>query len=195
MLITYPLPIVPVSKQGVKVKSEQKSVDLGETKLIVEYGEMAKQSNGSCLARLGDTTVLCTVVASKQPIERKDMLPLTVNYRERTYSAGKIPGGFFKREGRPRENEILISRLIDRSIRPHFPPNWFNDTQVVTMVVSYDGENDSDIVSINGTSCALVLSDIPFHNPVSAIRIGKIDGKYVINPTISQQKTSTLDLV
>ena len=177
------------------MKSEQKTVELGEAKLIVEFGEMAKQANGSCVVRLGDSAVLCTVVCGKKPNERKDMLPLTVNYRERTYSAGMIPGGFFKREGRPRENEILVSRLIDRSIRPHFLPNWFNDTQVVAMVISYDNESDTDIMSINGTSCALMLSDIPFHNPVSAIRIGKIDGKYVINPTISQMKTSVLDLV
>ncbi len=177
------------------MKSEQKTYQLGETKLVVEYGEMAKQANGAATIRLGDTMVLCTVVCSKEPIERKDMLPLTVNYRERTYAAGKIPGGFFKREGRPRENEILISRLIDRSIRPHFPENWFNDTQVTALVISYDGENDSDIISMNGTSCALMLSDIPFYNPVSAIRIGKIEGKYVINPTISQQKQSVLDLV
>jgi len=177
------------------VKSESKSIDLGETKLFVEFGEMAKQSNGSCVVRLGDTTVLCAMVAAKEPVENRDMLPLTVNYRERTYAAGKIPGGFFKREGRPRENEILISRLIDRSIRPHFPPNWFNDTQVTALVLSYDGENDSDIISIIGTSCALMLSDVPFDNPISSIRIGKIDGKYVINPTISQQKVSQLDLV
>ncbi|MCX5781674.1 MAG: polyribonucleotide nucleotidyltransferase [Elusimicrobia bacterium] len=177
------------------MKIEKESIELGDRTLTIEFGEMAKQSNGSCVVRMGDTTVLCAVVAAKEPNEKKDMLPLTVNYRERTYAAGKIPGGFFKREGRPRENEILVSRLIDRTIRPLFPPEWFNDTQITALVLSYDGENDSDVISIIGTSAALMLSDIPFNNPVGSVRIGKVDNKFVVNPTISQQEISSLDLV
>ncbi|MFC1501702.1 polyribonucleotide nucleotidyltransferase [Elusimicrobiota bacterium] len=177
------------------MKVIKKSIEIEGKTLHVESGEMAKQSNGACLVSLGDTAVLVSVVSGKEPKEDCDFIPLTVNYKERTYAAGKIPGGFFKREGRPRENEILISRIIDRSIRPMFNENWRHDTQIAALVLSYDGENDSSIISVIGTSIALMLSDIPFATPISTVRIGKVDGKFVVNPTIAEQKVSELDLV
>ncbi|MBN1622587.1 MAG: polyribonucleotide nucleotidyltransferase [Endomicrobiales bacterium] len=159
---------------------------------------MAKQSNGSCLVRSGDTAVLVAVVAKKEPDKGKEMqdfIPLTVNYRERTYAAGRIPGGFFKREGKPRDNEVLVSRIIDRTIRPNFPEGWINDTQVSVIVLSCDDENDPDILSVFGTSVALRISDIPFSEPISCVRIGKINGSFVVNPTFNEQKQSELDLL
>ncbi len=164
------------------------SIEIGGKKITVETGKLAKQANGACTVRVGDTVVLVTAVAAKEPKEDCDFIPLTVDYRERTYSAGKIPGGFFKREGRPRDNETLKSRVIDRSIRPLFPETWHNATQVAATVISYDGENDSDLAAMLGTSIALLISDIPFVTPICAVRVGKIDGKLVINPTIPQQK-------
>ncbi|MBN1823638.1 MAG: polyribonucleotide nucleotidyltransferase [Endomicrobiales bacterium] len=171
------------------------SIKVGDKDIIIEVGKLAKQANGSCLVRVGDTSVLVNAVAGKEPRENCDFLPLTVDYRERTYAAGKIPGGFFKREGRPRENEILTSRLIDRTIRPLFPEGWYVDTQVAAILLSYDAENDSDIPSIVGASVALMVSDMPVKTPFAAVRVGRVEGKYVINPTITQQKTSELDLV
>ncbi|MDR1086646.1 MAG: polyribonucleotide nucleotidyltransferase [Endomicrobium sp.] len=172
----------------------KKEVDIAGKKFIVESGKVAKQSSGACTVRVGDTMVLVTAVASKDPKPGVDFMPLTVDYRERTYAAGKIPGGFFKREAKPRESEILVSRLIDRSIRPLFPQYWKNDTQISAIVISYDGENEADIASILGASVALRTSDIPFTLPIASVRIGKIDGKLVVNPTISEQKLSVLDL-
>lgn len=171
------------------------SIEIGGKNIIIETGRLAKQASGSCLVKAGDTTVLVTVAAGKEPKENCDFLPLTVDYRERTYAAGKIPGGFFKREGRPRENEILKSRLIDRSLRPMFSENWHNETQITSMVLSYDNINDAEIPSIIGASLALMISEIPFNIPVSSVRIGRIDGSYVVNPTIPQQKLSDLDLI
>jgi polyribonucleotide nucleotidyltransferase len=170
-------------------------LDIAGKKLIIETGKVAKQANGSCTVRMGDTVILVSVVSGKEPREGVDFMPLTVDYRERTYAAGKIPGGFFKREGRPRENEILKSRLVDRSIRPFFPEAWRNDTQMAVLVMSYDGENDTGILAIIGASVALKMSDIPFPGAVASVRIGRIDGKFVVNPTISELKTSDLDLV
>ena len=172
-----------------------KTIEIGGKQLTVETGKLAKQANGACTVRVGDTVVLVTAVAAKEPKEDCDFIPLTVDYRERTYAAGMIPGGFFKREGRPRDNETLKSRLIDRSIRPLFPESWHNATQVAATVISYDAENDSDLPAMLGTSIALLISDIPFSVPICAVRVGKIEGKLVINPTIPQQKTSVLDLV
>jgi polyribonucleotide nucleotidyltransferase len=186
---------VELAGYGVKMEYFKKEMEVAGKKFIVESGKVAKQSSGSCTVRVGDTMVLVAAVASKDPKPGVDFMPLTVDYRERTYAAGKIPGGFFKREAKPRESEILVSRLIDRSIRPMFPEYWRNDTQISAIVLSHDGENESDIASIIGASVALYVSDLPFNMPIAAVRVGKIDGKLVLNPTISEQKLSALDLV
>jgi polyribonucleotide nucleotidyltransferase len=173
----------------------KKEVEVAGKKFTIESGKVAKQANGACTVRVGDTVVLVTAVASKEPKPGIDFMPLTVDYRERTYAAGKIPGGFFKRETRPREGEILVSRLIDRSIRPLFSKYWRNDTQISVIVLSHDGENDSDLPSIIGASIALYISKLPFNVPTASVRIGKINGKLIVNPTISEQEHSVLDLV
>ncbi|MDR2066472.1 MAG: polyribonucleotide nucleotidyltransferase [Endomicrobium sp.] len=173
----------------------KKEVDVAGKKFTIESGKVAKQANGACTVRVGDTVVLVTAVASKEPKPGIDFMPLTVDYRERTYAVGKIPGGFFKREARPREGEILVSRLIDRSIRPLFSKYWRNDTQISVIVLSHDGENDSDLPSIIGASVALYTSKLPFNGPTASARIGKINGKLIVNPTISEQERSVLDLV
>ncbi|MDR1511807.1 MAG: polyribonucleotide nucleotidyltransferase [Endomicrobium sp.] len=178
-----------------KVGYFSRELEVDKEKFIVESGKLAKQANGSCTVRVGGTVVLATAVASKEPNPGADFVPLTVDYRERNYAAGKIPGGFFKREARPRDGEILTSRLIDRSIRPLFPKYWKNDTQISVIVLSHDGENDSDVVAIFGASVALYISDLPFKVPVASIRIGKIKGQLIINPLITDQKYSELDLV
>src|SRR5207244_3326254 len=151
--------------------------------------------DGAVLVSYGDTTVLCTAVAVKSAKPGQDFFPLTVNYQEKTFAAGKIPGGFFKREGRPSEKETLTSRLIDRPIRPLFVPGFRNETQVVCTVLSHDLENDPDIVAMVGTSAALTLSGIPFLGPIAGCRVGYIDGAYVLNPTLDQMATSELDLI
>jgi polyribonucleotide nucleotidyltransferase len=184
-----------VPSSGVKMEYLKKEVEVAGKKFIIESGKVAKQANGACTVRIGDTVVLVTAVASKEPKQGIDFMPLTVDYRERTYAAGKIPGGFFKRETRPREGEILISRLIDRSIRPLFSKYWRNDTQISVIVLSHDGENDSDLPSIIGASVALYTSNLPFNVPTASARIGKINGKLIVNPTISEQEHSVLDLV
>ncbi|MDR1522413.1 MAG: polyribonucleotide nucleotidyltransferase [Endomicrobium sp.] len=173
----------------------KKEMDIAGKKIIVESGKVAKQASGSCTVRVGDTIVLVTAVAAKEPKLGVDFMPLTVDYRERTYAAGKIPGGFFKREAKPKESEILVSRLIDRSVRPLFSEYWRNDTQISAIVLSHDGENDADLLSIIGASVALYTSDLPFAIPVASARIAKVDGRLIINPTISEQKLSVLDLV
>ena len=174
---------------------ETKIIEVAGKKIIIETGRLAKQAGGSAMMRMGDTMVLVSAVMGKEPKANCDFLPLTVDFRERTYSAGKIPGGFFKREGRARDNEILSSRLIDRSIRPMFPENFHNEVQVAALVMSYDGENDADILAIVGTSVALMLSEAPFTTPISAVRIGRVNGAFVVNPTIPEQKLSDLDLI
>lgn len=171
------------------------SATIGSAEIIIETGRMAKQADGACTIRLGGTVVLATAVCSKKAREGIDFFPLTVEYQEKTYAAGKIPGGFFKREGRPSEKEILTARLIDRPIRPLFPEGCVNEVQVVAMVLSSDSENDSDILAINGASTALTISDIPFQGPIGAVRVGRIDGKFVINPTFKELDSSDLDLV
>ncbi|MFZ5609394.1 MAG: polyribonucleotide nucleotidyltransferase [Pseudomonadota bacterium] len=176
-------------------KIVKKELDWGGRKLVLETGRMARQADGAVLATLGETSVLCTVVAAKTPKPGVDFFPLTVNYLEKTYAAGKIPGGFFKREGRPSEKETLTSRLIDRPIRPLFPEGFRNDTQVICTVVSHDLENDPDIVAMVGASAALTLSGIPFLGPIAAARVGYVDGAYVLNPTLQALKESALDLV
>ena len=166
----------------------------GQT-LRLETGRVARQADGAVVASLGETTVLATAVAERSAKPGIDFFPLTVNYQEKTYAAGKIPGGYFKREGRPTERETLISRLIDRPIRPLFVPGFRNETQVIATVLSYDLENDTDILALVASSAALTLSGIPFMGPVGAARVGYINGEYVLNPTIEQQKLSSLDLV
>jgi len=173
---------------------EQVSLDLGGRKLTLETGKMARQAHGAVVARYGDTVVLATACMDNKATE-KDFLPLTVDYREYTYSAGKIPGGFFKREGRPSEREILTSRLIDRPLRPLFPEGWATETQIVAMVLSADSENDPDVIGLTAASAALYISKIPFANPIACVRVGLLDGKLVINPTVAEQKTSLLNIV
>ena len=170
------------------------SVEVGGRTLTLETGKVAKQANGAVLARYGDTVVLVTACMDSKANDR-DFLPLTVDYREYTYSAGKIPGGFFKREGRPSEREILTSRMIDRPLRPLFPEAWRNETQIVAMVLSADSENDPDMIGITGASAAAFISDLPFTTPVAAVRVGLLEGKLVANPTVAQQKTSLLNII
>ncbi len=173
----------------------QSSLTVAGRQILIESGRLAKQANGACVIREGDTMVLVTAVASKEPKEGTDFMPLTVDYKERAYAAGKFPGGFFKREAKPKESEILVSRLIDRSIRPLFSEFWRNDTQIVAMVLSHDGEHPSDILSIIGASAALHLSDVPFAKDIASVRIGRIDGQFIVNPTIQEREKSDLDLV
>jgi polyribonucleotide nucleotidyltransferase len=170
-------------------------IEWGGKKLRLETGRLARQADGAVLATYGETTVLATAVAERSAKPGVDFFPLTVNYQEKTYAAGKIPGGYFKREGRPTERETLISRLIDRPIRPLFVEGFRNETQVIATVLSYDLENDSDIVAMVAASAALTLSGIPFRGPIGAARVGVINGEYVLNPAIDQMKSSDLDLV
>src|SRR6201987_356352 len=155
-------------------------VDVGGRTLTLETGKIAKQANGAIMARYGDTIVLTTACMAPTANDR-DFLPLTVDYRENTYSAGKIPGGFFKREGRPSEREILTSRMIDRPLRPLFPESWRNETQIVAMGLSADSENDPDMIGITGASAAAFISALPFTTPVAAVRVGLVEGKLVAN--------------
>ena len=173
----------------------RKEVMWGGRRLILETGKIARQADGAVMATYGETTVLCTAVASRSAKPGQDFFPLTVNYQEKTFAAGKIPGGFFKREGRPSEKETLVSRLIDRPIRPLFAPGFLNETQVVCTVLSHDLENDPDIVALVGASAALTLSGIPFFGPIAGARVGYIDGQYVLNPKIEDLPKSSLDLV
>jgi len=163
--------------------------------LILETGFIAKQSDGSVLVKYGDTYVLCTVVSEKNPKENLDFVPLTVDYQEKAYSAGKIPGGFFKREGKPTDREVLVSRLIDRPIRPLFPKGFNYETQAIASVLSYGDENIADILSIIGVSAALTISNIPFEGPVGAVRVGRIDGNFVLNPDNEEIEKSDLNFV
>jgi polyribonucleotide nucleotidyltransferase len=167
----------------------------GGRRLTLETGKVARQADGAVIATYGETTVLCTAVAMKSVKPGQDFFPLTVNYQEKTFAAGKIPGGFFKREGRPSEKETLVSRLIDRPLRPLFAPGFHNETQVVCTVLSHDLENDPDIVSMIGASAALTISGIPFLGPIGGARVAYIDGNYVLNPTLTQIPLSHLDLV
>ncbi len=170
------------------------TVEVGGRPLTLETGKVAKQANGAILARYGDTIVLTTACMATTKNDR-DFLPLTVDYRENTYSAGKIPGGFFKREGRPSEKEVLTSRLIDRPMRPLFPDSWRNETQIVSMVLSADSDNDPDVIAVTGASAAAYCSDLPFGNPIAAVRVGLLDGQLVANPTVADQKKSLMNIV
>ncbi len=172
-----------------------KEVEIGGKKLTIETGKLAKQANGSVMVRYGDTMVLVAAVAASEPMQGVDFFPLSVEYREKAFAAGKIPGGFLKREGKPSDKEVLSSRLIDRPIRPLFPSEFKNETQVIAFVYSFDGENDADVLGAVGASAALAISDIPFLEPVGEVRVGRIDGKYIINPTFEELQKSDLELV
>ena len=173
----------------------KKEFQWGDKTVVMETGKIARQADGAVLVSMGQTTVLCTAVAAKSAKPGQDFFPLTVNYQEKAFAAGKIPGGFFKREGRPSENETLICRLIDRPIRPLFPKEFKCETQVICTVLSHDMENAPDIVAMIGASAALTISGVPFFGPIGAARVGLIEGDFILNPTITQMETSTLDLV
>src|SRR5512140_3518194 len=170
-------------------------IDWGGRPLRLETGKIARQADGAVLATYGETVVLATVVAAKSPREGVDFLPLTVDYQEKTYAAGRIPGGYFVREGRPSEKETLVSRLIDRPIRPLFVEGFKNEVQVVVTVLSHDLENDSDVLGMVAASAALTLSGLPFLGPIAAAKVGYIGGEYVLNPMIDEIAESALDLV
>ena len=173
----------------------KKSFQYGQHSISIETGEIARQASASVVVSMGDTVVLVTAVAAKKAVPGKDFFPLTVNYIEKTYAAGRIPGGFFKREGRPTEKETLTSRLIDRPIRPLFPDGFFNEVQVVAMVLSLDPEIDADVPSLIGASAALSLAGVPFAGPIGASRVGYKNGQYLLNPSRSELKESQLHLV
>ena len=168
---------------------------IGQNNITIETGKIAKQADGSVLVRCGETVVLVTACAANNAREGIDFLPLTVDYREATYASGRIPGGFFKREGKPTEKEVLTSRLIDRPIRPLFPSGWNHETQIIALVLSADVENDPDVLALTGASAALTLSKIPSQQTIACVRVGLIDGKYLVNPTYSERTESSLDLV
>ena len=170
-------------------------IDWGGRKLALESGRIARQADGAVLASMGDTVVLCTAVGESAPRPGMDFFPLTVNYQEKTFAAGKIPGGFFKREGRPTEKETLVSRLIDRPIRPLFAKGYKNETQVICTVLSHDLENDPDIVALVGASAALTISGLPFLGPIGGCRVGYKDGEYILNPAMDEIEESELDLI
>ena len=176
-------------------KIHKEEIQIDGKKLTLETGKIARQADGAIIATLGETVVIATAVGAKKVAEDQDYFPLSVNYQEKYYSAGKIPGGYFKREARPTEAETLISRLIDRPIRPLFPSGFMNEVQVLPTVLSYDSENQPDILSIIASSAALAISGLPFLGPIAASRVGYKDGKYLLNPSIEQLKESELDLV
>ncbi|MDP2953888.1 MAG: polyribonucleotide nucleotidyltransferase, partial [Chloroflexota bacterium] len=169
--------------------------DVGGRSLSIEMGRLARQANGAVTVRYGETVVLVTACASPEPREGIDFVPLTIDFEERLYAAGKIPGGFFRREGRPTQDAILTMRLTDRPLRPLFPKGYRHETQVIVTVLSADRENDPDLLSIIGASAALGISDIPFNGPVGVTRVGYSNGEFIINPTFTQLATSRLDLV
>jgi polyribonucleotide nucleotidyltransferase len=187
------LPPAFIGKRMFNITREE--IDWGGRPLVLETGRIARQADGAVLATYGETSVLATVVADRSPKPGLDFFPLTVNYQEKAYAAGKVPGGYFKREGRPSEKETLVSRLIDRPIRPLFVKGFKNETQVIATVVSHDLENDADVVAMVAVSAALTISGIPFQGPIGGARVGYIDGEYVLNPTLDQMEESDLDLI
>src|SRR3954452_14580498 len=174
---------------------EKATAPVGDQQLTIETGKLAKQADGSVTVQLGETIVVVAAVGAIKAKEGQDFFPLTVDYREKAAAAGKFPGGYFKREGRPTEKEILTSRLIDRPIRPVFPKGWYNEVQVQCIVLSADGENDPDMIALLGASVALMVSDIPWAGPLGAVRVGRVKGQFIANPTHSQMLESDLDLV
>ncbi|HEY4723215.1 MAG TPA: polyribonucleotide nucleotidyltransferase, partial [Anaerolineae bacterium] len=170
------------------------STTIGRDVITVETGKLAGQANGAVTVRLGDTLILTTATMARTPREGIDFFPLSVEYEERLYAAGRIPGSFFRREGRPSESAILVCRLTDRPLRPLFPEDFRNDVQVVITALSSDTEHQLDVLAINGASAALTISDIPFQGPIAAVRVGYIDGQFVVNPTLTELDNSSLDL-
>jgi polyribonucleotide nucleotidyltransferase len=173
----------------------KQSVNLGDSEISIETGRIAKQADGAVLIQQGETIVLVTAVSAREAKEGQSFFPLTVDYREYGYAAGRIPGGYFKREGRPSEKEILTCRLTDRPLRPLFPEGYLHETQIISMVISADEHHDPDVLAITGASAALYLSDIPFHNPIAGVRVGLVEDKYVVNPTYEQLRNSQLNLI
>ena len=176
-------------------KIQKEELEVNSKKLTLETGKIARQADGAIIATLGETVVIATAVGAKKVAEGQDYFPLSVNYQEKYYAAGKIPGGYFKREARPTESETLISRLIDRPIRPLFPSGFMNEVQVLPTVLSYDADNQPDILSIIASSAALAISGLPFQGPIGASRVGYREGKFLLNPSLEELKTSELDLV
>src|SRR5919107_2281287 len=174
---------------------EKISFQVGTGTITIDTGKYAKQADGSVTVQLGETIVMVAAVAATKAKPGQDFFPLTVDYREKAAAAGKFPGGYFKREGRPTEKEILTSRLTDRPIRPLFPKGWYNEVQVQTILLSADGENDPDILSIIGASAALTVSDIPWDGPLGAVRVGRVGGEFIANPTHAEMAESDVDVV
>src|SRR5262245_29873727 len=172
-----------------------REVRVGQGTLRFETGKLANQASGSVMVRFGDSVVLVTACRSNSAREGIDFLPLTVDYREYTYASGRIPGGFFKREGKPAEKEVLTSRVIDRPIRPLFSSGWRYETQIIALVLSADSENDTDVLAVSGASAALAICEIPFEKTIAGVRVGLVDGQFVVNPTFQQRKDSKLDLI
>src|SRR6201997_3243461 len=171
------------------------SKTIGSSDLTIETGKLARLADGSVTVRSGETLILVAAVFATSVKEGQDFFPLTVDYREKAAAAGKFPGGYFKREGRPTEKETLTSRMIDRPLRPLFPQGYFYDTQIISILLSADGENDPDILAMNGASAALSVSDIPFAGPIGAVRVGRVKGQFVANPTHTERAESDLDIV
>ncbi|MDD5348459.1 MAG: polyribonucleotide nucleotidyltransferase, partial [Candidatus Omnitrophica bacterium] len=177
------------------MEEKEQVVRFGRQDLVFQTGKVAKQANGAVVVSYGGTVILVTACMSKDIRPGLGFFPLTVEYQEKTYAAGKIPGGFFKREGRPSESEILTARLVDRPIRPLFPKGFLNDVQVIAVVLSSDGENDPDILAVNGASAALCISDIPFGGPVACCRVGRDANGFILNPTYAELEKSDIDVV
>src|SRR5256714_5189992 len=175
--------------------AEKVSFQVGTGEISIETGKIAKQADGAVRVQLGDAIVVVAAVAAANAKPGQEFFPLTVDYREKAAAAGKFPGGYFKREGRPTEKEILTSRIIDRPIRPLFPKGWYNEVQVQSILLSADGENDPDMLSLVGASAALMVSDIPWAGPLGAVRVGRVGGQFIANPTHVQMADSDLDLV
>ena len=172
-----------------------REITVGQKTLTLETGKLAKQAHGAVIVRYGDSVVLVTACRAANPREGIDFLPLTVDYREYTYASGRIPGGFFKREGKPTEKEVLTSRCIDRPIRPLFPTGWRFETQVIALVLSADQENDTDVLAITGASAALAISEIPFEKTIAGVRVGMVNEQFIVNPSFQQRKESKLDII
>src|SRR6056297_449623 len=174
---------------------ENVTCQVGAQEMKIESGKMGKLADGAVTVQVGDTVVMVTAVSQTKMREGQDWFPMSVEYKEKAAAAGRFPGGYFKREGRPTEKEILTCRMTDRPLRPLFPKGYLYDTQIVALLLSADGQNDSDILAMNGSSAALCISDIPFAGPIAAVRVGLIDGEFVVNPTFDQREESSLDLV
>ena len=177
------------------MKKIKESIEIGGRELTIESGEIAKQASGSCVITYGETVIFVAVTSSKGLEEDRGFFPLSVDYREKFYASGRIPGGFFKREARPSEREILASRLTDRPLRPLFPDGFNNETRVDITVLSYDQENEPDVLSALGASYALMISDIPFNGPIASVRVGRVNGNLTINPSVEQLLESDMELI